>query len=114
MKVPTSTSMTQKVPEKKPSHKKRLSFADADETIPAQHEESVLETKCPMQRPSTFADKQVNIVEEPKPYRPPTPLPRDQVQPVDAMIGQRTQMPRPADSQADVWEKEEMASIRER
>ncbi|KAI3467272.1 hypothetical protein Pfo_023935 [Paulownia fortunei] len=122
-KLPISTSRSKKMPEKEPSIKKKISFADIDETTSNKPEKSALE-KAPerappsMKRPPTFADKQLNMTDSkkpettvPKPDRPPTGWPT--TQPVETRRQSATK-PGPGDSTADAWEKEEMASIKER
>ncbi|KAL3654286.1 hypothetical protein CASFOL_003967 [Castilleja foliolosa] len=114
-------STSKRLPEKEPSLKKRISFADIDETdISNKPKNSALEKKksseiAPpsMRRPPTFADKQSNKIDSKKPeivlpntIRPITP-------PVETKM-QNAIKPGHRDSQADAWEKEEMASINER
>ncbi|GFP88734.1 hypothetical protein PHJA_001017100 [Phtheirospermum japonicum] len=94
-------SASKRIPEKEPSFKKRISFADIDETIirnklpekPALETKKATEVAPPsMKRPPTFADKQLNKTTK----------------------MQNEIKPGPRDSQADAWEKEEMTSINER
>ncbi|KAL7132741.1 hypothetical protein ABFS83_12G094200 [Erythranthe nasuta] len=99
-KLPISTSTSTKIPEKQPSVKKKISFADMDEIAGASNkpEKSAVEKAPSVKRPPAFADKQLKITEIKKPditlQKPDRAIPRD---------------PR-----ADAWEKEEMASIKER
>ncbi|KAK6133642.1 hypothetical protein DH2020_032552 [Rehmannia glutinosa] len=126
IKAPISTSTSKTMPEKAmdpaPSlnHKKRFDYTDettsnkpgnpALERAP-EHSPSVL-------RPSSFADKHLNISDS---KSPETPSPKPDRQPVGWATTQpietRSQSatkPGPEDSMADAWEKEEMASIKER
>ncbi|KAK6133885.1 hypothetical protein DH2020_032375 [Rehmannia glutinosa] len=101
-----STSKNQ--PEKQPSFKKRISFADIDEISSNKPEKPALEKAPSMKRPPAFADKQLNKTESKKPE---TTLPKPV--PVETRKQSATK-PGPGDSKADAWEKEEMASIKER
>ncbi|KAL0420942.1 UNVERIFIED_CONTAM: hypothetical protein Slati_3117100 [Sesamum latifolium] len=120
-KLSTSTSSSKRPPEKAPSIKKRISFADTDETISNKPEKPALE-KAPERAPSmkkttTFAE-QLNITEGkrtdttvPKPDRPAPGL--STTQPVETRRQSATK-PGPGDFKADDWEKEELESIRDR
>ncbi|KAK6133927.1 hypothetical protein DH2020_032319 [Rehmannia glutinosa] len=101
-----STSKNQ--PEKQPSFKKRISFADIDEISSNKPEKPALEKAPSMKRPPAFADKQLNKTDIKKPE---TTLPKPV--PVETRKQSATK-PGPGDSQADAWEKEEMASIKQR
>ncbi|KAG8366421.1 hypothetical protein BUALT_Bualt17G0077900 [Buddleja alternifolia] len=110
IKVPISTSTSKKMPEKgtstAPSFKKRISFGETDANTSNKPEKPLRELAPPsMRRPPSFADKQLNITDnkkdESKLDRPPTPRPS-------------ATKPGPGDSQADAWQKEQMASINER
>ncbi|KAK4430056.1 hypothetical protein Salat_1306300 [Sesamum alatum] len=121
-KSSTSTSSSKRPPEKAPSLKKRISFADNDETISNKPEKPAPD-KAPerapsMKKPPSFADKQLSITEGkrtdttvPKPDRPPPGL--STTQPGETRKQSATK-PGPEDSKADAWEKEELASIRGR
>ncbi|XP_042052816.1 radixin-like isoform X1 [Salvia splendens] len=97
-------------PEKKPTRK--ISFADLDEISNNKGEKLPLQ-KDPERAPSlrlppTFADKQLSAADSRKPLKsPPPPPPPPSLPPI-------ARKPGPADSAAAAWEKEEMASIRER
>ncbi|XP_047963112.1 remorin-like isoform X2 [Salvia hispanica] len=101
-------TMSNRLPEKKPTRK--ISFADLaeissnkDEKIPLQKDP---ERDPSLRRPPTFADKQLSVADSRKPLKSPPPPP-----PPLPPIARK---PGPADSAAAAWEKEEMASIRER
>lgn len=109
------TSTIKRPPEKKPSMKKKISFADIDE-ISSKEPEKPLEKVPSLKRPPTFADKQLDIGVNRKPIttlpdRPPTR--QSTAQPVETRKQTATK-PGPADSAADAWEKKEMMSIKER
>ncbi|KAK4403087.1 hypothetical protein Sango_1049400 [Sesamum angolense] len=121
-KLSTSTSSSKRPPEKAPSIKKRISFADTDETLGNKPEKPALEKAPerapPMKKPPTFADKQLNTTEGkktdttvPKPDRPAPGL--STTQPVETRK-QSAAKPGHGDSKADDWEKEELESIRDR
>ncbi|KAL8518564.1 hypothetical protein ACS0TY_009793 [Phlomoides rotata] len=109
-------------PEKKPSMKKKISFADIDEISSNKPEklsiEKSREKAPPLKRPPTFADKQLDIGENRKPIptlqKPDHPSMRQSTgKPVETRKQIATK-PGPGDSAADAWEKEEMISIKER
>lgn len=97
-----------RLPEKKPTRK--ISFADLDEISNNKGEKLPLQKdpeRAPsLRRPPTFADKQLSVADSRKPLKSPPPPP-----PPLPPIARK---PGPADSAAAAWEKEEMASIRER
>lgn len=116
------TSTIKRPPEKKPSTKKKISFADIDEISSNKPEKSSFEKPLEMapslKRPPTSADKQLDSSESRKPIttlqkpdRPPIRQPT--AQPVETRKQIATK-PGPGDSAADAWEKEEMISIKER
>lgn len=114
------TSTIKRPPEKKPSMRKKTSFADIDEISSKKPEklsfEKPLEKAPSLKRPPTFADKQLDIGEKRKPTTTlpaHPPVRQSTAQPVDTRKQIATK-PGPADSAADAWEKEEMMRISER
>ncbi|XP_057777337.1 uncharacterized protein LOC130995874 isoform X2 [Salvia miltiorrhiza] len=97
-----------RLPERKPT--KKISFADLAEIsnnngakLPQQQDP---ERAPSLKRPPTSADRQLSMADSRKPLKsPPPPLPPPP--PI-------ARKPGPADSAAAAWEKEEMASIKER
>lgn len=101
IRVPISASTGKTKPETgisfTPSMKKKASFADID------HKDGITSNKSKspaVGMPPTFADENLNITtgSEKAEFRAPTPAAK----------------PGPEDSMADAWEKEEMATVRER
>ncbi|XP_011070959.1 uncharacterized protein LOC105156505 [Sesamum indicum] len=126
IKMPISASRSKKMTEKAadpgPPSKDKISFVDTNKTTskkPANSAGQMAPERAPsMGRPPTFADKHLDIGESEKPE---TPQPKSDspptrwstTQPVDPRRQTATK-PGPADSMADAWEKEKMASIQER
>ncbi|KAH6755362.1 Remorin family protein [Perilla frutescens var. hirtella] len=96
-----STSTSKRLPDKKPT--KKISFADMEEVSNNKAEKLPVQKVPSLNRPPSFAE-QLNMAALPKPERQPTIT-----QPF-----QSARTPGPQDSVADAWEKEEMASIKER
>ncbi|PIN02459.1 hypothetical protein CDL12_25022 [Handroanthus impetiginosus] len=107
-KLPASTS--KKIPEKVPSMKKKISFADIDEDRPEKSPIGKVSERAPsMKGPQTSTDKQLNVTDS---KEPKTTMPKADRLPT----GPSTSVPKPGpeSSKADTWEKQEMANIKER
>ncbi|KAL0408730.1 UNVERIFIED_CONTAM: hypothetical protein Sradi_1807400 [Sesamum radiatum] len=126
IKMPISASRSKKMPEKAadpaPPSREKISFVDTNKITskkPANSTGQMAPERAPsMGRPPTFADKHLDIGESEKPETPPPKSDRpptrwSMTQPVDPRRQTATK-PGPADSMADAWEKEKMASIQER
>ncbi|KAK4423700.1 hypothetical protein Salat_1952900 [Sesamum alatum] len=126
IKMPIRASRSKKMPEKAadpaPPSKDKISFVDTNKITsknPGNSAGQMAPERAPsMGRPPTFADKHLDIGESEKPE---TPLPKSDhpptrwstTQPVEPRRQTATK-PGPAESMADAWEKEKMASIQER
>ncbi|KAL0327136.1 UNVERIFIED_CONTAM: hypothetical protein Sangu_1791600 [Sesamum angustifolium] len=126
IKMPISASRSKRMPEKAadpaPPSKDKISFVDTNKINskkPANSADQMAPERGPsMGSPPTFADKHLDIREREKPETPPptSDLPPNRwsmTQPVDPRRQTATK-PGSADSMADAWEKEKMASIQER
>ncbi|KAL3840532.1 hypothetical protein ACJIZ3_025123 [Penstemon smallii] len=118
IKVPINTSTRPEKPRVTPtpssSTKKKINF---DETSSAKPEKLALPERS-VDSPSTIADKHLNITDGKEPDQTTVPKPFNPVHPQTKLpmpqpVETRTK-PGPRDSMANAWEKEEMASIKER
>ncbi|KAK4399841.1 Heparanase-like protein 2 [Sesamum angolense] len=126
IKMPISASRSKRMPQKAadpaPPSKDKISFVDTNKINskkPANSADQMAPERAPsMGSPPTFADKHLDIREREKPETPPPtsdlpPTRWSMTQPVDPRRQTATK-PGSADSMADAWEKEKMASIQER